>query len=99
MKKIKKLLANKKFKRNKYNSRCCKMSILTEQKINELKEQLENNKSFQYWKKEDGLSFEDFDIVDLDSNMRLHNGKKDIGNFCLYLKDGAISKALYDLSY
>lgn len=75
------------------------MSILTEQKRNELREQLENNKSFQYWKKEDGLSFEDFDIVDLDSNEQLHNGKKDIGFFCLYIKDGVINKALYDLSY
>ncbi len=75
------------------------MSILTEQKRNELKEQLENNKSFQYLKKEDGLSFEDFDIVDLDSNKQLHNGKKDIGCFCLYIKDGVINKALYDLSY
>ncbi|MFX4242624.1 hypothetical protein ACOL22_07565 [Aliarcobacter butzleri] len=73
--------------------------ILTEQKRIELKEQLENNKRFQYWKNEDGLSFEDFDIVDLDSNLQLHTGKKDIGSFCLYLKDGAISKALYDLSY
>ena len=75
------------------------MSILTEQKRNELKEQLENTKSFQHSKKEDGLSFEDFDIVDLDSNKQLHNGKKDIGDFCLYLKDGVIKKALYDLSY
>lgn len=73
--------------------------ILTEQKINELKQQLENNESFQYWRKEDGLSFEDFDIVDLDSNLQLHTGKKDIGDFCLYLKNGVISKAFYDLSY
>ena len=71
----------------------------TEQKRSELKLQLENSKSFQYRKNEDGLSFEDFDIVDLDSNLQLHTGKKDIGMFCLYLKAGAISKALYDLSY
>ena len=75
------------------------MNNLTELKRNELKEQLENNKSFQYWKKEDGLSFEDFDIVDLDSNKQLNNEKKDIGCFCLYIKDGVINKALYDLSY
>lgn len=71
--------------------------IFTEQKINELKQQLENNESFQYWKKEDGLSFEDFDIVDLDSNLQLHTGKKDIGVFCLYLKDEVIKSATYDL--
>jgi hypothetical protein len=75
------------------------MNNLTELERNELKEQLENNKSFQYLKKEDGLSFEDFDIVDLETNKQLHNGKKDIGCFCLYIKDGVINKALYDLSY
>lgn len=71
--------------------------ILTEQKRNELKEQLENNKSFQYWRKEDGLSFEDFDIVDLDSNLQLHTGKKDIGLFCLNLKNGVIDSAFYNM--
>ncbi len=71
--------------------------ILTEQKMNELKEQFENTKSFQYWKKEEGLSFEDFDMIDLDSNLQLHTGKKDIGVFCLYLKDELIKGAAYDL--
>ena len=42
---------------------------------------------------EDGLSFEDFDIVDLETNKQLHNGKKDIGEFCLYIKDGVINKS------
>lgn len=69
----------------------------TEQKRSELKLQLENSKSFQYWKNENDLSFEDFDIVDLDSNLILHNGKKDIGTFCLYLKEGVIKSAMYEV--
>ncbi len=71
--------------------------IFTEQKINELKQQLENNESFQYWKKEEGLSFEDFDMIDLDSNLQLHTGKKDIGAFCLYLREGVIKSAMYEV--
>lgn len=73
------------------------MIILTEQKINELKQQLENNKNFQYFKKEDSLSFDDFDILDIDSKQFYILGKKDKGNFCLYLKDGIINSAFYDL--
>lgn len=73
------------------------MNILTELKRNELKEQLENTESFQYWEKEDGLSFEDFDMIDLDSNLQIHEGKKDIGTFCLYLKDGVIKSAMYEV--
>ena len=63
------------------------MIILTEQKINELKQQLENNKNFQYFKKEDSLSFDDFDILDIDSKQSLHIGKKDMkGNLIKIMK-------------
>lgn len=65
--------------------------------ITKLKKQLENNQSFQYWNKEGGLSFEDFDLVDIDTNRIISHGKKDIGNYILYLKDDVIDSAIFDL--
>jgi hypothetical protein len=73
------------------------MIILTEQKRNELKLQLENNKKFQFLKNDIGLSFEDFDIIDSNLDLEIHQGKKDIGDFCIFLKNGVINSAYYDL--
>jgi len=66
--------------------------------IEEIKKQLEKNKSFQYEKKEIGLSFEDFDLRDKETNKLISLGKKDIGSYTLYVKDGLIDSAVYDLN-
>lgn len=66
--------------------------------IEKIKEQLELNKSFQHEKKELGISFEDFDLIDQDTNELISHGKKDIGNYVLYLKNGLIVSAFFDIS-
>ena len=75
---------------------------LTEQKINELKQQLENNKSFQGWNKAIGLSFDDFDIVELiknDTKLLTHKkGKKDIGKYSIIIKNSVIDSFHFDMA-
>ncbi|PLY08348.1 MAG: hypothetical protein C0625_01815 [Arcobacter sp.] len=66
-------------------------------KIKEISKTLKKNKSFQYWNKEIGLSFEDFDLIDMDKDEIISHGKKDIGNYTLFLKNGKIESAFFDL--
>lgn len=66
---------------------------LTEQEINDLKLQLENNESFQYYKENEGLLFEHFNIIDEETNEMLKQSQ-DNKNY-LYVKDGLIKKAIY----
>jgi len=70
-------------------------------KISLVKKALESNKSFQYWKEAIGLSFEDFDILELVENntkfLVLKEGKKDIGNYYIYLKNSALNGVFFDL--
>jgi hypothetical protein len=66
-----------------------------------IKKQVEDNKSFQYWNKAIGLSFDDFDILELVENdtkfLKHKEGKKDIGNYYICLKNGVINGAFFDL--
>lgn len=63
-------------------------------KMSIVKKELENNKSFQYWKEAIGLSFEDFDILELvenDTKFLVHKkGKKDIGRYSIQIKNGVV---------
>ena len=63
-------------------------------KMSIVKKELENNKSFQYWKEAIGLSFEDFDVLELvenDTKFLVHKkGKKDIGRYSIQLKNGVV---------
>ena len=66
-----------------------------------IKQQVETNKSFQYWSKAIGLSFDDFSILELvEDNTKflvLKNGNEEIGNYFIYLKNGAIDGLLFDM--
>jgi hypothetical protein len=59
-----------------------------------VKKALESDESFQYWKEAIGLSFEDFDILELVENdtkfLILKEGKKDIGKYSIQIKDGVV---------
>ena len=63
-------------------------------KMSIVKKELENNKSFQYWKEAIGLSFEDFDVLELvenDTKFLVHKkGKKDIGRYSIQIKNGVV---------
>ena len=54
-------------------------------KISLIKKALENDKSFQYWNKGIGLSFDDFSIGRFIKDKKfmeiIKHGKKDIGNY------------------
>ena len=71
-------------------------------KISLIKKALESNKSFQGWNKTIGLSFEDFDIVELiesDTKLLTHKkGKKDIGNYIIRLKNGVVDSFSFDMA-
>ncbi len=68
--------------------------------LEKIKNQLEANKSFLYWRDNIGLSFEDFSIykpvnssqweykiADSSRWEALKNGKKDIGNYYIVIED------------
>jgi len=66
--------------------------------INELKQALERNRSFQGWEKDIGLSFEDFSILNLvgDKYQIIKEGKKDIGHYSINLKNGVLESFYFD---
>lgn len=71
-------------------------------KISLVKKALESNKSFQGWNKAIGLSFEDFDILELVENdtkfLVLKEGKKDIGKYSIQIKDGVVDCFCFDVA-
>ncbi len=69
---------------------------LTNETRTEIKQQLESSDSFKYWNQEIGLKFEDFDILDSNLNIKLHEGNKNIGNYKIFLKEGVINSVYYD---
>lgn len=72
------------------------MSKLTEEIKKNLKQQLENSKTFKDWSLSDVLTFEDFSIVDFDSYEILEKSKV-AKNFVIYVKDCLIKQVYYDL--
>lgn len=59
-----------------------------------VKKALESDKSFQYWNEAIGISFEDFDVLELienDTKFLVHKkGKKDIGRYSIQIKNCVI---------
>ena len=64
--------------------------------LEEVKTRLESTESFKLWNKEINLSFNDFDVLDIDNNIKLQEGKKDIGKYSVLIENGKYS-AVYDL--
>jgi len=55
-----------------------------------IKRELEQNTTFQYWNKAIGLTFDEFSIIDLDREVYIKEGKKEIGDYDILVKDGKI---------
>jgi hypothetical protein len=66
--------------------------------IQNLKIRLEASKSFKYWNKAIGLSFDDFEILELNNGIPLKKGKRDIGVYEIFLKGGVIDSVAYDMN-
>lgn len=71
-------------------------------KMSIVKKELESDKNFQYWNKAIGLSFEDFDVLELvenDTKFLVHKrGKKDIGKYSIQIKDGVVDCFCFDVA-
>jgi len=65
--------------------------------INSIKERLENSDTFQYNKDEVGISWDDFEIIDLATNTVLKQGSKKIGSYNIMINGDKMS-ACYDLT-
>ena len=61
-----------------------------------IKKQLEENEGFQFWNNEIGLSFDDFTLVNVETNEILKEGKKDIGKYFIYVDQTGIKSVCYD---
>ncbi len=66
--------------------------------VGEIKEALESSDNFNYWHNEVGITFDDFDILDIKKSKKLINGKKDIGSYCIFIQDSNIQSVQYDLT-
>ena len=65
--------------------------------MQEIKTRLENNTQFQHSRDEVGISWKDFEVIDLATNRVLKQGSKDIGSYCIMINGDKMS-AYYDLT-
>lgn len=66
--------------------------------LEEIKTRLEANNTFKHYSKELGLTFEDFDIIDVANGQTLQKGKKEIGDYSVLIKADGVMSACYNLS-
>ncbi len=64
--------------------------------IQEIKERVENSRSFKHWRDEYCISFDDFRIVDVQNGRVLKQGNDRIGSFDIFI-DGNKIVACYDM--
>ena len=64
--------------------------------VQKLRQKLENSEKFIYWNKAIGLTFDDFDIVEIDNYTTIKKGKKDIGVYAIFIKNGVVDCIAYD---
>lgn len=71
-------------------------------KMSLVKKALESNKGFQGWNKAIGLSFDDFDVIELIENdtrfITYKKGKKDIGDYSIRIKNGVVDSFCFDMA-
>jgi len=66
--------------------------------IIDIQKKIEASSTFKFWSNEVGISFEDFDILDLKNNLFIKKGKKSIGNYYILVKEDNSLTAGYDLT-
>jgi len=65
--------------------------------IDSIKKRLENSDTFKYYRDETGISFEDFDVIDLQTKTLIKQGSKKIGAYNIMI-DGDNMSTYYDLT-
>lgn len=66
--------------------------------IEQIRERLENSEKFQFWSKEVGITFDDFQVIDVKASKVLRSGSKEIGDYCIMILDDDRLQASYDLT-
>ncbi len=66
--------------------------------LEEIKTRLEANNTFKHYSSDVGITFEDFDIIDLQAEKFIKRGKKDIGEYSIMIKDDNKLTVSYDLT-
>ena len=67
-------------------------------KIGEIKERLESSKDFKYWSEEVGITFDDFKVIDTNTNKVLCSGSDKIGSYCIMILDSDRLQVSNDLT-
>lgn len=67
-------------------------------KISVIKKELENDKTFQHSNKAIGLTFDDFDIIDISSNKYIKKSNSKIGHYAILIANGFIDTIQFDTS-
>ena len=67
-------------------------------KIEQIKERLESSKDFKYWSEEVGITFDDFKVIDTNTNKVLCSGSDKIGSYCIMILDDDRLQVSYDLT-
>lgn len=65
--------------------------------ITEIKARLESSTQFQHFQKEDGISWDDFEVIDLTDCKVIKQGSKEIGNYTIFINGNKLSVS-YDLT-
>jgi len=65
--------------------------------MQKIQARLENNDTFQHHRDEVGISWKDFEVIDLTTNRVLKQGSKDIGSYSIFINGDKMS-AYYDLT-
>ena len=67
-------------------------------KIEQIKERLESSKDFKYWSEEVGITFDDFKVIDTNTNKVLCSGSSEVGSYCIMILDDDRLQVSYDLT-
>ena len=65
--------------------------------MQEIQTRLENSTQFQHFRDEVGISWKDFEVIDLTTNRVLKQGSKEIGSYGIWINGDKLS-ACYDLT-
>ena len=66
--------------------------------LKQLKFKLEQTQKFKYWSNAISISWEDFEIIELSNWLPIKKGKKDIGIYAIFLRDGVVDSVAYDMN-
>ena len=62
-----------------------------------IKERLEQNEDFKYWRDTRGVTFDDFKVIDVQNNKILCNGSTKIGEYCILILNDDELKIISEL--